>query len=170
MEMYQIGDRVVYGMQGVCIVSDLEKRGMDGKEAVYLVLEPMGQPGSRYLVPTHNPAAMAKVNPILSREAWQAMLCSESVRKDAWIDHENLRKQRYRELITGGDRCRLLQMVCSLYRFRANRAVSGKKMHMCDENFLRDAEKLLSGELAVTMDISTGDAVNYLRRKLKEDA
>ena len=68
MKMYQIGDRVVYGMHGVCNVADLEKRSVDGKQVIYLVLEPTGQQGSRYLVPTHNQAAMAKVRPLLHRE------------------------------------------------------------------------------------------------------
>ena len=60
MNMYQIGDKVLYGMHGVCVVIDLEKRTLDGKQVTYLVLEPAGQSGSRFLVPSHNAAAMAK--------------------------------------------------------------------------------------------------------------
>lgn len=56
--MYQVGDQVVYGMHGVCRVVEEEKRSVDRKQVTYLVLEPVGQSGSKFLVPTHNAAAM----------------------------------------------------------------------------------------------------------------
>ena len=74
MNMYSLGEKVIYGVQGVCLVTDLEQRTVDGKQVTYLVLEPPEQSGSRYLVPTHNAAAMAKVRPILSPEDMEAML------------------------------------------------------------------------------------------------
>lgn len=168
--MYQTGDRLIYGMHGVCIVADQEMRSVDGKQVTYLVLEPLGQSGSRFLVPTHNAAAMGKVRPMMRREELEDLLSSEAVKTDAWISEEGRRKLYYRELITGCDRLRLAQMVCTLYRYRAAQTAVGKKIHMCDENFLRDAEKLFAGEISVTLEISTGEALKYLRKKLKEDA
>ena len=168
--MYQIGDKVIYGMHGVCVVSDLEKRTVDGKQVVYLAQEPVGQTGSRFLVPTHNAAAMGKVRAVLSQEALEELLSSDAVKEDAWIRDESQRKQSYRELITSCDRQRLAQMVYSLYRYRTAQTAVGKKLHMCDENFLRDAEKILSGEIASTLEIPSSEALRYLRSKLKEDA
>lgn len=168
--MYQTGDKVIYGMHGVCVVTDLENRMIGGKKTIYLVLEPVGQLGSRYLVPTHNAAAMGKVRPVLSRESLEVLLSSDAVRTDAWVPDEGQRKLLYRELISSCDRQRLAQMVCTLYRYRAAQAASGKKFHMCDENFLRDAEKILSGEIASTLEISSVEGLRYLRNTLKEDA
>lgn len=168
--MYQIGDKVLYGMHGVCDVVDLEKRLIDQTMVEYLVLEPAGQTGSRYLVPAHNEAAMKKVHRILAKEEMEALLSSVEVRSGTWIQDEGQRKQCYRELIHCGDRMRLLQMVCSLYRYRAAQTAAGKKFHMCDENFLRDAEKIICSELAITLGMTTNEAKEYLRYKLKEDA
>lgn len=168
MEMYQTGDKVVYGMHGVCLIVEFEKKVMDGKQVTYLVLEPVGQSGCRYMVPTHNAVAMGKVRPLLNREALEALLSSDMVRADAWIRDEGQRKQYYREVITGCDRQKLAQMISSIYRFRAVQTAAGKKIHMCDENFLRDAEKLLSSEIAVVLDIPVAEAVKYLRNKLRE--
>jgi len=170
MNMYQIGNKVIYGIHGVCVVADLEKRRVDGKQVVYLALEPAGQSGSRFLVPTHNAAAMAKVRPVLSREELEALLSSKAIREDAWIRDEGQRKQLYRELISSCDRQRLAQMICCLYRYRATLSAAGKKFHMCDDNFLRDAEKILAGEIASTLEIPSTEAIKYLRSKLKEDA
>ena len=41
---------------------------------------------------------------------------------------------------------------------------------MCDDNFLRDAEKLLCSELSVILDLPANEAKQYLRKNLKEDA
>ena len=170
MEMYQAGDKVVYGMHGVCEVVELEKRVVERKTVTYLVLEPVGQQGTRYLVPAHNEAAMKKVRPMLSREDMDVLLSSETVHTDAWIKDEGQRKQLYRDLINSGDRQRLLQMIHTLYSHRDTQTAMGKKVHMCDDNFLRDAEKLLCSELSVILDIPANEAKQYLRRKLKEDA
>lgn len=170
MNMYSLGEKVIYGVQGVCLVTDLEQRTVDGKQVTYLVLEPSEQSGSRYLVPTHNAAAMAKVRPILSPEDMEAMLSSGRVRTDVWIPEEGKRKQSYKELITSNDREQLAGMVAALYRHRAALTAAGKKIHMSDENFLRDAEKILSGEIAAALNQTPSDALKYLRKKLKEDS
>ena len=165
--MYQVGDRVVYGIHGVCVVAELEKRVVDRKTVTYLVLEPVGQDGSRYLVPMHNEAAMAKLRPMLMPDQMRALLASEEIRTDNWIRDENQRKQTYRVLITGGDRAALLRMVHTLYVHKKNQTTAGKKVHLADENFLRDAEKLLAGEIAVAMGMEADQARSFLRSQLK---
>ena len=167
--MYQTGDKVVYGIHGVCVVADLEAREVDHRQVVYLVLEPLDQQGSRYMVPTHNAAAMAKVRPMLNRDTLESLQESDSIREDAWIQEENKRNQCYRELITCGDRQRLFQMVTSLYRHRRAQIAAGKKIHICDENFLRDAEKQLAGEISIVLDMESADALKFLRKKLQEE-
>ncbi len=165
--MYQIGDQVVYGVHGVCLVKDQEQKRIDGQEKTYLVLEPVGQDGARFLVPTHNAAAMAKLRRMLTREELEAAFQSEEARSGKWIADENLRKQTYRELIASGDRLRLMQMVHVLYRHKETQAAVGKKCHLCDENFLRDAEKLLAGEVSMVMATDRPDAMQYVRNMLK---
>lgn len=164
--MFQIGDQVLYGIHGVCRVVDLEKRIVDRKQRAYLVLEPEGQQGSRYLVPTYNEAAMSKLRRILTVQELEMLLCSEEIRTDFWIRDENQRKQRYRELISCGDRSALMGMVATLYRHKTAQAAAGRKCHLCDENFLRDAERLLSSEVALVLELEYDQARAYLRDKL----
>lgn len=168
--MYQIGEQLVYGIHGVCRVTDLEKRTTSGATAVYLVLEPVGQSGSKFYIPTHNPVAMAKLSSILTREQMLELFASDEVREDGWVRDESQRKQHYRNLIASGDRKKLLQMVCTLYRHKQTQVSAGRKVHACDENFLRDAEKLLVSEVAVVLNMEWEAARSYLKEKLKEDA
>ena len=165
--MFQVGDRVVYGVHGVCDIRDSETKMVDKKQVIYLVLEPLGQPGSRYLVPTHNELAMSKLQKMLSKEELEALFRSQEVREDAWIADEGRRKQTYRELISSGDRLRLMSMIHTLYRHREQQASLGRKVHLCDENFLRDAEKLLTGEVAIVMEKEPEQARQYIRTMLK---
>lgn len=165
--MYQVGERVLYGIHGICRIADQEERTVDRKRVTYLVLEPEGQSGARYLVPTHNQAAMAKLRPVLKREELEMLIASDDVHEDGWISDENQRKQLYRELISSGDRKKLMQQVCTLYRHKAARMAAGRKVHLCDENFLRDAERLLCSEIASVMELDLDGAREYLRCQLK---
>ena len=166
--MFQIGERVVYGFHGVCSVVDLEERVIDRKKVVYIVLEPMGQGSSRFYIPAHNEAAMSKIRPLPTKEQLEALIQSQTVRSGNWIPEENLRKQLYRELINKGDLEKLLQMVRSIYLHKAEQTSAGRRCHLCDENFLRDAERLLTSEIALILELDPEQAKQYLRSKLTE--
>lgn len=165
--MYEVGKLVVYGVHGVCRIRDREVRTVDRKSVEYLVLEPIGQPGSCYLVPAGNPNALAKLHPVMSREELEALLCSQQIRKSNWIPDENARKQRYRELIGSGDRIALLQMIYTLELHKKEQAALGRKFHQCDDNFLRDALRLIDSEFAVVLGIEPGAVGSYVQEKLK---
>ena len=168
--MFQSGEWVMYGVHGVCRVVGTEKQLVGRKRTEYLVLEPLAQNESRFFLPTANPTALAKLKAVLQVEELKALLISEELQEDVWIKEENLRKQTYRELINSGDRTALLKMVATLYRYRDAQAAAGKKFHQCDDNFLRDAEKLLASEIALVLEMTPEEARNYLREQLKQTA
>lgn len=166
--MFQIGDQVVYGIHGICRIIDLEERVVDRKKIPYFVLEPMDQPGARFFVPSQNPAALAKLRRVLDRVELESLLASEEIRQNCWIADENRRKQRYRELISGGDRAALLQMISSLHQHKKEQAAAGRKFHLCDENFLRDAERLLNAEFALVLGIQPSEVGSYILAALEK--
>lgn len=166
--MYSIGDRVMYGIHGVCEITDMEQRCVDRRRIMYFVLEPLDQTGARFLVPSENEAALRKLRRIMSREELDAMLSSDAVREDAWIADENQRKQHYRELITSGDRLSLLRMVRTLHQHKQHQAAAGRKFHLCDDNFLRDAEKLLSAEFSLILGIQPEQVGEYILSALEK--
>lgn len=168
--MFCTGDQVVYGIHGVCSIVAQEKQIVNRKPVIYLVLEPLGQRGSRYLVPTQNAAAMAKLRPMLTREQMEALFASNEIRQNIWIPDENRRKQQYRELIGSGDREKLMQLVYTLYLHKQRQLDAGKKCHMIDDNFLRDAERLLASEVAVVLEIQQDQARQYIREHLSAEA
>lgn len=165
--MYNIGDHVVYGIQGVCRILCQEERTVNRKKVLYLVLEPLGQPGARFYIPAHNQAALSKLRPVLSRQELDAILVSDEVRRNYWVEDENQRKQRYRELISSGDQAGLICMVGSLYRHKEAQAAAGRKFHLCDDNFLRDAEKLINSEFSLVLQIPVDQVQAYILAALQ---
>ena len=165
--MYQIGEKVMYGVHGVCLVAAQEVKQLDRKSVSYLVLEPIGKNHTRYLIPAQNPAALAKLRRMLSREELYDMLESQEVKRGLWVEQENQRKQRYRELISGTDTLALMQAICAAYRHREAQAAARRKLHLCDENFLRDAEKILVEEMTQVLNLTQIEATQLLRSKLQ---
>lgn len=167
--MYQCGDRVLYGIHGVCTITAVEEQVIDRKRVEYYVLEPLAQPGARFLVPTKNEAAVAKLRRMLSQQELSDLLRCEQIQEDAWIEDEGKRKQHYRDLICSGDRAALLSMVNTLHRHKQEQAAAGRKFHLCDENFLRDAERLLNSEFSLVLDIAPSEVGEFVLNAMKGD-
>lgn len=165
--MFQLDELVVYGVHGVCRIKEVQERVVNKAAQQYLVLEPVGKCDSQYMVPTQNAAAMSKLKKLITKEEWEALLSSPDVHTSNWIADENKRKQSYRDITGSGTREALLQTVYTLYAHRDNQKAVGKRLHMCDENFLHDAEKMLSSEIETVLGISGADALDYLRTSLR---
>lgn len=166
MAVFHCGDYVVYGSHGVCTVGAIENRRIERRSVEYYVLEPIDGSGSIYYVPTQNQAAVAKLRSVLTKDEIDAMLHSNAVHNYAWIEDENLRKQRYKELIISCDRSALLGMIHCLHQHRQQQIAAGRKFHLCDENFLRDAQKLLDSELSLVLNISENEVGEYVKQAL----
>lgn len=161
---YSVGDLLVYGIHGVCAVSGIEQQRVSAKMTSYYVLEPVEQKGSRFLIPMHNQSAVAKLRPVISKDELDALLHSDLVLPRPWIEDENRRKQMYRELIVSGDRCELISMFCALHEHRIQQINSGRKVHICDDNFYKDAQKILCSEFSLVLGIAPGDVPEYIFR------
>lgn len=164
--MYKVGQMVVYGIHGVCSITDVQVMRVEKKNVEYFVLEPLDQPGAKYFIPSKNESALAKLSPVLNKNQLDDLLTEAGSADDVWITDENLRKQRYRELINSGDRAALLSMIRSLYTHKAEQLAAGRKFHQCDENFLHDAEKLLSTEFSVILNIPADEVGTYIQNKI----
>lgn len=164
--MYETGERVLYGAHGICTIVATEQKCFGKQKMDYYVLQPLTQLESRYYVPMHNASALEKMRRILSKEQIESILTSENLDRSAWIPDETLRKQRYRELLAGGDRAELMRMMNTMYLHKRKQLEEGKKFHQCDENFLHDAEKVIHEEFAVVLDIQQDMVVSYIKSRL----
>lgn len=167
--MFRCGDQVLYGIHGVCRIIELEVKCINRKKIEYFVLEPVQQPGARFYVPTQNEAAVAKLRPIMTHAELDKLLSDEDVCEDAWIPDENQRRQKYRDLINSGDRAALVRMVYTLHKHKQTQLAAGRKFHLCDENFMKDAIKLLNSEFSLVLNIDQNEVGDYIQNALKHE-
>jgi CarD family transcriptional regulator len=160
--MYQVSQLVVYGVHGVCRITHMEERRVDRQMVNYFVLEPLSQPGSQYLIPCGNPAALAKMRPLLEKQQLLALLRGD-LNEEPWIPNENLRKQYYRQILNSGDVAALIGMLHCLETYKQTQLEAGRRLHICDENFLRDVKKVLSGEISMVLDIPESEIPDYIQ-------
>lgn len=166
--MLSVGQLVVYGIHGVCKIAGTEVKTVDRKKVEYYVVEPISQAGACFFVPSGNPVAVAKLRPVLTKAEMDVLLSDSRDWSAVWIPDENQRKQYYRELISSGDRKSLLLMILALQAHRVAQQEAGRKFHLCDENFLRDAQRLLCMEIAVVLKTDEASALSYLQKHLQE--
>lgn len=161
--MFQVGDMVVYGIHGVCKITEKQTQRINRVKMEYFVLEPVAQGTSRFFVPSQNEAALSKLRPILTKDEICNLLNSDASRQDCWIEDENRRKQHYKDLITSGDRAALISMLRVLYVHKMEQMDAGKKFHISDANFMRDAEKVIFSEFSLVLDIPYDQVNDYIK-------
>ena len=164
--MFQRDDLVLYGIHGICKIVDLEIKKIDRKQIEYYVLEPIDQSGAHFYIPTQNQTAVSKLRPIITYQELETLLRCEHTYTYTWISDENQRKQLYRDLIISGDRKELIRMVHALHKHKQEQELSGRKFHLCDENFLRDAKKLLDAEFSLVLNIPESDVGTYIQNAI----
>ena len=99
----------------VCAILGTETKRFGKTKSDYYVLQPIHQPDSQYYIPVGNPAALSKLRPLMSRQELLNLLHSGEVQQDVWIQDENQRKNRFREILIQGNRGEILSMIYCLH-------------------------------------------------------
>ena len=158
--MYQVGDIVLYGSEGVCKISGIEeKKIMDRKVNCY-ILQPVNDKHSVFFIPTDSGAAQKKLRHIAGAKELDAIF--HSAEPVVWIESDRARREAYRTAIGYADRAALASLIKAVCMQRAHLALTGKKLHKIDEYFLSEAEKLLYGELSTVFEIEKEEVVPYI--------
>ena len=164
--MHKIGEVILYGTDGVCRINEITEKKFGKETSKYYVLQSVYRESSLIYVPVGNEKLESKMRTILSKKEVDSIIESMPDEENIWIENEPMRKVRYKEIITGGDRRELVRMIKTLYEHRTQQERSGKKMHISDERFLKDAEKILYDEIAHVLCIRPDQVVPYISAKL----
>lgn len=166
--MFEIGEKVVYGTEGVCTVAEVREMKVSRTKAQYYVLRPIYREGATIFVPVNNPTLTGKMRRLLSVEEINALLSQIRQQEISWIDDANERKEEFRRILTAGDRRELLGMIRSLYLRRQLLQSTGKRLRTNDDQVLRDAERLLNDEFALVLGITPREVPEYIRAGIEE--
>lgn len=162
--MYQVGEMIIYGGEGVCRVEAVGKLRMAGvnKEKDYYTLSPLYRDGKIY-TPVDTQVFM---RPVISREEAEALIRSIPDIQAAACSERNLRllNEHYQSLIRSRDCTDMVQVIKAAYEKRQERKSQGGKPSQVDERYMKRAEELLHGELAVALGIDRSEVGDYISR------
>ena len=168
--MFEINDVVVYGAQGVCRIMGLENQKVGGETKTYFVLKPTDNRGATFYVPTWNEKALAKMRKVMTKTDVDALIDSMPGKQPTWIANENERKDAYRKMLASGDHAAIISMVQALYFHKKEREAEGKRLHISDEHFMKDAEQLLYNEWQYVLNVDKDGLTAYIFERIERNS
>ena len=133
----------------------------------YYILKPVYSEGSTVFVPVNNEELTSKMKKILSLDEVKALIQTMPEMELIWIDNDNRRKEKYKEIIKNGNRNELISLIKTLYKHRESLGENGKKFHATDEKFLQDAEKILYDEFKYVLNIKEEEVVPFIIEQIE---
>ena len=84
-----------------------------------------------------------------------------------WIDNDNLRKEKYRNILKGSDRTELISLIKTLYLHQQEQQQKGRKLHNADEQIFAEAEKILYEEFAYVLHIDRDQVLPFILKQIE---
>lgn len=166
--MYQIEDYVVYGNEGVCRIEAIEKLDISGanEEKDYYVLQPIYRNGTVY-TPVDTKVFM---RPVISEETANELIDSiPSIEgKKGGPTNASILRDKYTAIIQSNDIEDLIKLIKTVHIKGEIAESKNKKMGQTDKTFMRKAEDLLYGELAIALDIPRNKVSDYIDERLEQ--
>lgn len=167
--MFKIGDLIFYGRTGVCQVVAFCERTVSAQSGpqLYYVLQPLYQ-ACRITTPVNN--SKIYIRPIISREEAEDVIRQIPNMSVCAYHSKNLveLREHYKCALETYNCHDLLGLTMSIYRKKTEAAQQKRKLGAVDERFLKEAEELLFGELAVALDIPLKEVKNYIADQVEK--
>jgi CarD family transcriptional regulator len=165
--MFKINDVVVYGAQGVCEIVGINQEKVGGVIKNYFVLKPKNDKGATFYVPTWNEKAWGKMRKVMTQEDVNALIDAMPSKTPTWIANENERKETYRKILASGDQAAIISMIQAPYLHKKEREDQGKRLHMSDEYFMKDAEQILYNEWQYVLNVDKTGLMDYIFSRIE---
>ncbi|MBQ1193850.1 MAG: CarD family transcriptional regulator [Lachnospiraceae bacterium] len=164
--MFEKGEYVVYGQNGICKVSEITSLDMSGidKEKQYYVLLPLSAKGSTIYCPTDNTKLVLR-NVLSKEEAWELIDEIPDI-EELWIMNEKMRENDYKQAIRSGNPKELIRIIKTLYLRKQERIAVGKKMTSTDDKYFHMAEERLYSELALAIGRDAGEMEAIIKERV----
>lgn len=169
--MFRVGDVVLYTASTICRIVDITTKDFGGKETEYYILRPIYDENATVYIPTDNEHLIAKMRNVLSKDEVLRLIHALPQTDLIWIDDEHKRKEEFQKIIASGDRYELLKLIKTLYVHQKIKLQQNKrKMHVSDERFYKDAEKLINDEFAYVLGITPSKVGEFINHELAMEA
>lgn len=166
--MYQVGERVIYGSNGVCEINEIKMIEVPHtyEEKAYYVMKPLFQ-DCKISVPVDTKVFMRYV---ITREDAESLIAQISqVDAQPYYNTALRQLQDYYETKISTHSCEdLLTLLVSLHRKKAAVLAQKRKFGAIDERYMKRVEDLLFGELAVALEMTKAEVRKLMIDRLAE--
>ena len=161
--MYAIGDKIIYGSSGVCVVTEIctpnfsrEERGRK-----YYKLRPVYGTETIY-APVDTQTFM---RPVITKEEADALISRiPEIDEQVCTSHSiTALRQQYEEFFRAHNCEAYISLVKGIY----SKGQTGKKLGQTDQRYMKRAEDVLYGELAVALDIAPNEVPAYIKAAIE---
>lgn len=163
LNMFQIGDYIICGSNGVCEVCKIGSDGVPGAVAgrTYYTLSSVYSKGKTIFTPVDNEKVVMR--PILTRAEAEKLVSEIKDIEMLWISDEKRREESFKAALRTCDCRELVKIIKTLYLRRQERLAAGKKSITNDEKYLKLAENSLYEELAIPLELHKEDVEKYIK-------
>ncbi len=165
--MLQAGELVVYGSTGVCRVEEIVRLDEPGarRGKSYYLLKPLWQDGVIYA-----PVDSGKVpmRPVMSREEAEELI-DRMPGIQAAVCHGNTAQalaQQYQTAVRDGGHQALIEMMKAIHHKRGQAELKNRRLGLIDERYMKQAERMLYGELAAALNIGFDEVEPYIASRI----
>lgn len=164
--MFSKGEKIIYGTTGVCLIEDIcEKELIRNRKALYYILKPLFQQNNIIYAPVEN-GKVAMRSVMTAEEADALILKIPEIKKNSVA--YSLSQDDYRNELSSHQCIDLVKLTTLIYEKKKTAQANKKKLGFVDEKYMRLAESLLFGELAIALDIPYDDVHKYIEQRIKE--
>ena len=162
--MYQTGELVAYGAEGVCRVAAVGPLEMQGaqKGTDYYTLTPLYGSGKIFIPVDAN----VTIRPVMTRAEAEALIDRIPEIPGEVCENNNPRvlNEHYQTLMKSYDCEDLVRLIRAIYA----KGQRGRRLGQVDERTFKKAEEMLHGELAVALGIPPDQVKDYISRRVEE--
>ena len=157
MAKYEIGEYVLYGLSGSCLVSDIGPVDFADPSIIYYHLKPVSDMKSTIFV------SMKRENDIIRRvisadEADKVLAEVKKVGKAIYTP----KREACDPILKSGDDVAISQMIKLLRYMRKENRKIHKGLNIQEEKILKDAERVLFSEMSTALEMNYQDVVSSL--------
>ena len=164
--MFEIGAKIVYGSEGVFVVSEYASSPIDKNDvrSFYILKPAHGPEGNVIFTPVDNERVQMRA--IMTRDEALAFLDTVSEIGIVTVEKEKNRRERYRETMADA-RCKEYVSIIKTVRQRRKEFLRLKKrLSEADTEYEKKARFCLLGELSCALDIPFSEAERLVCERL----
>lgn len=163
--MFNVDDYIMYGKTGVCKVVDItNEKFINGEKRKYYILSPIYNNDTVIKIPLDNDKV--PMRKVISKGDMTALINDIPNMEILWIDDEKKRIAQFETMLKSGQCEELIKLIKSIKFSKKYARSIGKKLEKPDRDIMKEAERLLTEEFAIILNVYPNEASSYILSKI----